>query len=254
MSSPAIHRLETLLDARKLAGTLRQTDAPARAGAAATGWAWLDRALGGGWPRGEISELVGPPSSGRTTVLAATFARATREGELVALVDAADRFDPVSAFAAGVVLSHVLWVRGPALTGEEARGSVRDRAITQAVRACDLIIRAGGFSVVALDVADLAARTVRSLPWTTWMRLAHANEGGSTACVIVGAAHIARSARGVSLPLTAERVWVGTSAQMRRFAGLDSSAAVLSTARARVSVTAQRTYCGVPPRAEDARS
>ena len=59
--------------------------------------------LGGGWRRGEVSELVGARSSGRTSVLLATLAAATARGEVVALVDALDRFDPASAAAAASI-------------------------------------------------------------------------------------------------------------------------------------------------------
>src|SRR5687767_6070173 len=70
----------------------------------ATGVAGCDRALAGGLPRGQLSEIVGPASSGRTSLLLQLMAAATARGELVALVDALDRFDPASADAAGVVL------------------------------------------------------------------------------------------------------------------------------------------------------
>src|SRR5262249_37136681 len=150
-----------------------------------SGVASVDRALGGGWRRGEVSELVGPRSSGRTSVLLSTLAEATSRGDVVGLVDAFDRFDPVSAGAMGVDLDRVLWVRGPALTVESARPDRLAEAVHRAIRAFDLIVRAGGFSVAALDVADVPPRYLRSLPWTTWLRLAHANEGRDTVCLLV---------------------------------------------------------------------
>jgi RecA/RadA recombinase len=83
-----------------------------------TGLGALDAMLGGGWRRGEVSELIGARSTGRTSVLFATLAAATARGDVVGLVDALDRFDPASAAAAGVDLDRVLWVRGPTLTAE----------------------------------------------------------------------------------------------------------------------------------------
>jgi RecA/RadA recombinase len=68
-------------------------------------------ALTGGLPRGCLTEICGPASSGRTTMLLAALAAATRRGESCALVDASDALDPQSAFAAGVELEHLLWVR-----------------------------------------------------------------------------------------------------------------------------------------------
>ena len=67
--------------------------------------------LTGGLPRGCLTEIVGPDSSGRTSVLLATLAAATQRGEICALVDATDSFHPHSAAVAGVDLSRLLWVR-----------------------------------------------------------------------------------------------------------------------------------------------
>ena len=116
MTTPALTRLESLLAARRLDGTLTRSADALGLGTMTTGIASLDGSLEGGWPRGEISEILGGPSSGRASVLMATLAAATARGELVALVDAFDRVDPVTASATGLVLSQVLWVRGPALT------------------------------------------------------------------------------------------------------------------------------------------
>ncbi len=62
-------------------------------------------------PRGTLTEICGPPSSGRTSILNAAFARATRRPEFCALIDAGNSFDPFSATSAGVQLPHLLWVR-----------------------------------------------------------------------------------------------------------------------------------------------
>jgi hypothetical protein len=68
-------------------------------------------ALTGGLPRGCLTEICGPASSGRTTVLLAALAAATRRGEFCVVVDASDALDPQSAAAAGVELNRLLWVR-----------------------------------------------------------------------------------------------------------------------------------------------
>jgi len=73
-------------------------------------------ALTGGWPRGCLTEICGPASSGRTTLLLAALAAATRRGEFCVLVDASDALDPRSAADAGVDLDRLLWVR----CGEDA--------------------------------------------------------------------------------------------------------------------------------------
>jgi hypothetical protein len=77
---------------------------------AASGIPTLD-ALTGGLPRGCLTEICGPASSGRTTVLLAALAAATRRGEFCALIDASDALDPHSAVAGGVDLDRLLWVR-----------------------------------------------------------------------------------------------------------------------------------------------
>ena len=224
MKSVARARLEALLDARKLGDTLQPFWQEARSivGLVPTGLSEIDDALGGGWRQGEISEVVGPPSCGKTTVLHASLAAATAGGGVAAIVDAADRLDPASLAANGVDLRRVLWVRGPALTVESARRPMVEDVLSRAVRAFDLIIRAGGFTLVALDLSDVPPRAVRAMPWTTWRRLAHANEGRPTAGLIVGQEPVGRSARGRSLALRTRPGWTGDSAQSRRFVGFQS--------------------------------
>jgi recombination protein RecA len=69
-----------------------------------TGLAEIDRALGGGFPRGRVSEVVGPSCCGRTSLALALLARVTAQGELAVVVDPADGFDAASAARAGVDL------------------------------------------------------------------------------------------------------------------------------------------------------
>lgn len=229
MVSQAIQRIEGLLRARSLDGTLARPElVPATA---PTGLAALDEALGGGWRRGELSEVTGPVSSGRTSVLVATLAAATGRGEVVGLVDSLDRFDPVMAAAAGVDVTRVLWVRGPSVSevaGSRAASEQIDAIVRRGLRAADLIVRAGGFGVVVLDLADVPPAAVRRVPVSSWMRLAHANEGRDTVCLLLADAPMARSPRGWSVRLTARARWTGDSAQRRRLDGLDVDASITS--------------------------
>jgi hypothetical protein len=213
---PAARRaeLESLLRARKLDVTLTSA-APwgAARDVASTGMAALDQALGGGLARGHLSEIVGPRSSGRTTVLCRVLAAAADRGEAVALIDTCDRFDPASAHAAGVDLSRLLWVRE---TGDAPR----------ALKAMNLVLQAGGFGVVAFDVSDVHAMALRQFPYTTWMRMARVIEGGQTAAVIVGAERLARSPGGVTIALDApsdapRARWSGTSDRARLLRAID---------------------------------
>src|SRR5712691_2575979 len=75
-----------------------------------TGLAPLD-ALTAGLPRGAITEVFGPVSSGRTSAMISILAEATGQDEVCALVDGNDAFDPASAAAAGVKLDRLLWIR-----------------------------------------------------------------------------------------------------------------------------------------------
>ncbi len=94
--------LEGLLRERRL-----QRDAPPLRGEdrrlrpLATGLAEVDALLDGGFPRGALSEIHGPGSSGRTGVVLGLLARTTGRGGIAALVDPLDRFDPSSAAVAG---------------------------------------------------------------------------------------------------------------------------------------------------------
>jgi hypothetical protein len=78
---------------------------------ASTGFGALDVLLSGGIPRGQITELVGQASSGRTSVTFAMLAEATARGEVAAYIDATDSLDPRSAQRAGIALERLLWVR-----------------------------------------------------------------------------------------------------------------------------------------------
>ena len=239
MKSAAVAHLESLLETRKLGRTLLKPDEDGPAARpVSSGVAAVDEALTGGWRRGEVSELVGGRSSGRTRVLLSTLATVTARGELAALVDTVDRFDARTAVEAGLDLDRVLWVRGASLSAESARPALIDRALRQAVRACDLIVRAGGFSVVALDVADVPTRALRALPFTTWLRLAHINEGSETVCLLVGQTPMGSSARGASIALEATSRWTGQSAQSRRLDGL--------VVHARPRVPIRQTGIGTP--------
>ena len=209
MSAAARAELETLLRARKLDVTLTSAGpwADRSRDIAPTGMAALDAALGGGLARGHLSEVVGPRSSGRTSVLCRMLAAAADRGEAVALIDACDRFDPASAEAAGVDLSKLLWVRD---TGDASR----------ALKAMNLVLQAGGFGLVAFDVADVHAMALRQFPYTTWMRMARVIEGGQTAAVIVAAERLARSPGGVTIALDLQpdvprARWSGTSDRAR---------------------------------------
>ena len=161
----------------------------------------LDARLGGGLRRGHVSEIVGARSSGRTSLLLQTLAASTTRGELVALVDALDMFDVESAAAAGIDLDRLLWIRGHVVTNPGLCGDINQRALEQAIRAFTLVLQAGNFGLVVLDVAEAPAPAIRRLPFTTWMRVQRMVEGSQTACLLVGSEPMARSSAGLTLRL-----------------------------------------------------
>ena len=88
-----------------------------------SGIAPIDSLTGaGGLPRGALTEIFGPDSSGRTSLLHSLLAQMTAREEVCALVDSTDAFDPHSAEAAGVDLRRLLWVRC-------ARAGIRDSGL-----------------------------------------------------------------------------------------------------------------------------
>src|SRR5262245_21689331 len=116
MANLALAAVESALRDRKLDRTLTTALAPLErmdpSALVPMDVAAIDACLRGGLPRGQLSELAGPRSSGRMTLLLHMMAAATARGEIVALVDTLDRLDIASAAAAGVDLSRLLWIRG----------------------------------------------------------------------------------------------------------------------------------------------
>ena len=161
----------------------------------------LDARLGGGFPRGHLSELIGPRSSGRTSIMLQAMAAATARGELVALVDALDMFDIESAAAAGVDLDRVLWIRGHVVSNPGLCRDMNQRALEQAIRALTVVLQAGSIGLVVFDGAEAPSDALRRLPFTTWLRLQRMVEGRQTVCVLVGNEPIARSSAGLTVLL-----------------------------------------------------
>jgi recombination protein RecA len=111
-----------------------------------TGSIALDLALGvGGIPRGRITEIFGPESSGKTTVCQHVIAEAQRKGGIAAFIDVEHALDPAYARACGVNVDELL-VSQPD-TGE------------QALEITETLIRSGGVDIVVVDsVAALVPR------------------------------------------------------------------------------------------------
>jgi len=166
-------------------------------------------ALTGGLPRGALTEIVGPASSGRTSLLLSTLAQATARQEACALVDACDAFDPESAVAAGVDLKHLLWVRcrvpGPLLPLERAgTGKKADPGahVEQALKTADLLLQSGGFGVLVIDLGDVPPAIARRVPLTSWFRFRRAVENTPTVLLALEQQAYAKAAASLVLGFT----------------------------------------------------
>ena len=168
------------------------------------------------FPPGRLSEIVGPRSSGGSSLLLALIARITTSGGQVAFVDGVDALDPASAAAAGADLSALLWVK--------CGGRLR-----VALSAADLLVRCPGFALVVLDLDELGP-----MPASAHVRLQRAVEGSDTILITRSARH--REGSPASLVLATRRLaprWMGLR-PLTRLAGLRSEVSIF---RSRYSQT-----------------
>ncbi len=136
----------------------------------ATGLANFDALLGGGLPKGEISELVGTrPGSGSAQVIHALLRCAASDGQFLALVDGADSFD-VDAVEHDV-LSRLLWVRCA--------------KVEEALKAADLLLRDRNFPLVVLDLKLNPLAQLRKIPSNVWHRFRRLLEQNGAAMLAV---------------------------------------------------------------------
>lgn len=178
----------------------------------------------GAIPRGALTEIAGPASSGRTTFLYSLLDAATANGEFCALIDADNTFDPASMWGGldapvtnrradckPAPLSQILWVR--------CSGN-----IDHAIRAADLMAQAGGFGLVAIDLGNTPVKIVHRLPLAVWFRLRHAVQNTKTALVTLAQRVHAHSCSELKIQLARDRtVWRG-KLPGRLLEGMDVSA------------------------------
>ena len=190
--------------------TLRET--------AATGIQEVDRLLDGGLPVGAISEITGPVCSGRTGLTLAFLAGRTREERVCAWVDASDAFDSESAAANGVALRQLLWVRcknasqtarQPARPNFSRAGFSRSdfsrsdySHLDQALRATDLLLQAGGFAAIVLDLGSTAPEQGTRIPLASWFRFRQAADRTRCSLLVLAQQPLAQSSAAVVLECT----------------------------------------------------
>jgi len=206
--------------ASELARTLRKDRLP-------SDLAVIDALLDGGLARGKISEIIGRLGAGKTSLAALFTAASTQRGEIAAWIDSSGAFDPASLKQAGVILSRVLWINPDRASsaaccrldpagqrrGDEAaqfadhlvrlparrpRGSsYLTTRVSQQWRAAELVLKAGGFGLLVLDLGSYSGMVSR----VAALRLARLAEHSATAVLILAQRRVCGSFTAVSLAL-----------------------------------------------------
>ena len=178
-----------ILDLRKLLAERFPQPHVAPQARIATELATLDEVIGGGLPKGGITELTSPNVSAGTALLICHLLQtAHRERYFIALIDGRDSFDP--AGLGNARLRNLLWVRCT-------------RAF-DAVKAADLLLRDGNFPLVVLDLVLNAPEELRKIPQTSWYRLQRLAEPTPTAFLVLTRRSMISSAQ---LKLVLENAW-----------------------------------------------
>jgi hypothetical protein len=155
--------------------------------------------LSSGLPRGAITEIFGPASSGRTSMMLAALAFATNHDEVCALVDTSDVLDPKSAADAGIDFDRLLWIRCAS-------------SVEHAFKAADLLLQGGGFGLVMLDLGDVPPQQARRIISSWWYRFRRVVENTPTALVVIAQDSCVRSCATLSLEMRKEDdTWTSVS-------------------------------------------
>jgi hypothetical protein len=157
-----------------------------------TGLAFLDKATGGGLPKGALTELISSnESAGSASLIYALLQTAHREQYFLALVDGRDSFEPSASGGLGnTSLRNLLWVRC--------------RKAAEAIKAADLLLRDGNFPLVIIDLVLNGLAELRKIPQTSWYRLQRLVEVAPTACLVLTRQSMIASAQ---LKIVLENVW-----------------------------------------------
>jgi hypothetical protein len=154
-----------------------------------TGLSVLDQSIGGGLPRGTITELVTVrKSAGSASLIRALIHAADRDKYFVALIDGRDSFDPCGLD--NPLLRHLLWVRCS--------------KASEAIRTADLLLRDRNFPLVIVDLVLNSPEELRKIPQTNWYRLQRLVELAPTACLVLTRYEMIASAQ---LRLALENSW-----------------------------------------------
>jgi hypothetical protein len=182
-----------IVDLRKLlAERFPHTPLPITTSPLITGLSFLDQAIGGGLPKSAITELISPRvSAGSASLIHALVRTAHRNRYFLALIDGRDSFDPSGSGGPGnACLGHLLWVRCT-------------KAL-DAIKAADLLLRDGNFSLVIVDLVLNPREELAKIPQTSWYRLQRLVESAPTACLVLTRQGMVSSAQ---LKIVLENSW-----------------------------------------------
>ena len=147
--------------------------------------------------RGTIAEIAGRASAGKTGLMLSLLSRLTASGEICAVVDACDRFDPRSGRLAGVELENLLWVRC---------GGDIEKAFT----AADHLVQARGFGAIWLNLCGVPVPKLKFVPKTYWYRYRTRIKETPTLLLVTAEESVTGSASQDSFHLSRERAgWSG---------------------------------------------
>jgi|SRR5437016_4557715 len=148
--------------------------------------------------RGTLAEIAGGASCGKTSLLLTLLAKLTGEGEICAVVDASNSFDPQTANLAGVELENLLWVRCGG-------------RLEKAFMAADYLVQAKGFGAIWLNLNGLPQGKLRTVPKTYWYRYRTRIKETPTMFLVTAEEHVTGSASQQSFIFSRERVrWSGS--------------------------------------------
>lgn len=158
----------------------------------------LLESVGLAFTRGTLAEIAGGPSTGKTSLMLSLLSRLTRAGEVCAVVDSSNSFDPCSAVSSGVELENLLWVRC---------GGNLEKAFMSA----DYLVQAKGFGAVWLNLNGLPKRDLRMVPKTYWYRYRTRIKETPTMFFVTAEEPVTGSASQQAFTLSREpAVWSGT--------------------------------------------
>lgn len=200
-----------------------------------TGIPQIDSFTCGGLPRGAITEIFGPASSGRTSFMHSALLHATQHEEVCALVDTNNTFDLKSAARAEINCDRLLWIRCA-------------HNLEHAFKATDLLLQGRGFGLVILDLGDVPAKSAKRIITSWWYRFRRTLEATPTVLVVIAEESCVRSCASLALELRGESCLWSSNCEEQMSHDLNKKGThVLSAVRSLSAVPAPADFPGRAP-------